>query len=68
MNFGKEGAEIRTCKGSDKSNLGEDFIVMWDDEGVPIHIHKKIVEYLYEQIKGDLKTEIPLVNDSPFIV
>ena len=48
MLLDKNGAVISSVTGSDlKSDVGEKYMVMWDSDGMPIHIRTEIVDYLY---------------------
>ena len=47
-----------------QSNEGEDYMVMWDKDSVPIHIKKDIVDYLYAVLHHPQKK---VNNDSPFL-
>jgi len=47
MKVDKNGVIINTLVSADNSMLGDDFIVMWDEDGLPIHINRKIIDYLY---------------------
>ena len=47
MKLDQNGAVISNVTAAQISNLGNDFVCMWDSEGLPIHIHKDVIEYLY---------------------
>ncbi len=47
MKLDINGAVISNVKTAQISNLGNDFVCMWDEEGLPIHIHKDVIDYLY---------------------
>jgi len=50
MKIDKTGIHIEKCTVAEQSNLGPDYICMWDDEGMPIHINKAVVNYLHNII------------------
>lgn len=55
MKLDKNGAIISSVTGAQTSLLGNDYIVMWDGEGMPIHIHKSVIEYLCTGLYGPRK-------------
>jgi hypothetical protein len=60
MKLNKNGAIIENVTNIDNSTLSADYIVMWDDEGIPIHINKEVILRLYNKI------QISNPNDSVF--
>lgn len=50
MRLDKNGAVITKVVSAQISNLGHDFVCMWDDEGLPIHIHKDVIDYSHNGI------------------
>ena len=46
MEVDKNGARIDNIKSVDNSNFGRMYVVMWDNSGIPIHIHKNVVTRL----------------------
>jgi hypothetical protein len=47
MKIQKNGILITNVKIAEQSNIGDDYICMWDDDGMPIHINKAVVDYLH---------------------
>ena len=47
MNIDLNGAVINGITNVSESVLGKEFIVFWDEKGLPIHIRKHIVTQLY---------------------
>lgn len=66
MQVNKNGAIIDSVSYIDNSVMGDDYIVMWDNSGLPIHIHKHVISELNKKItptQPELKLE-PLENFS----
>lgn len=47
MNIDLNGAVINGITNVSESTLGNEFVVFWDEKGLPIHIRKTIVTQLY---------------------
>jgi hypothetical protein len=47
MVFNSNGAVIAGITRADYSTLRDDYIVMWDETGCPIHIKRSIIDYLH---------------------
>jgi len=47
MVFNSNGAVIAGITRAEYSTLRDDYILMWDDAGFPIHIKRSIIDYLY---------------------
>ena len=47
MRFDKNGAVIDSITEVQLSILGNDYVVMWDAEGSPIHIKRTVIEYIH---------------------
>lgn len=71
MNVDRNGVVISNVTAAQQSNLARDYICMWDSEGLPIHINKAVVDYLYASIhQPPVQTQQQQVNtnnESPFI-
>lgn len=68
MKIDTTGVIISTVLGVDKSNLGSDYICVWDADSLPMHIHKSVLEYLCRSVYGSTPQESQSKNsDDPFI-
>ena len=67
MVVGKNGVIIENVTTVQKSILGIDYIVAWDDDGTPIHIHKDVLTKVYEFHKPPIKTDTPQVYNNGYI-
>jgi len=48
MQVDKNGAVISKVTAAQMSSLGNEYVCMWDDSGLPIHIKVDVIEYLYK--------------------
>ena len=46
------GAVIESITGIDKSMLGDDYIVIWDERKMPIHIKRSAIDYICSAMYG----------------
>ena len=65
MRLDTNGAVIDNITTAQESVLGPDYIVMWDSDGAPIHINKKVIEYLCAGMYGEAKA--PTLATSFFV-
>lgn len=65
MKLDQNGVNITSCVNISTSVLGNEFIVMWDSDGIPIHINRDVVNRLYLFMT---QTQNPLPNsDNVFV-
>jgi len=50
MKVDKNGVVIDSITNVAKSVVSDKYIVMWDNDGIPIHIDKNVVEYMHNFI------------------
>ena len=62
MKLDKNGAVISTITAAQMSTIGSEYVCMWDEEGLPIHIHTGVIDYLHNGIHPH-----PNPTQSPFI-
>ncbi len=69
MKVDKNGVVISDVVSAQNSAMDPNYIVMWDRDGIPIHIHKNVLEYLcagmYGQQKAPQKPVAPVQQPKP---
>ena len=63
MEINKNGIIISNATACEQSNLGDGFFCMWDKEGMPIHISKRVIDYLYASIHPQPQPKLQPNND-----
>jgi len=66
MQVDKNGAVISKVTAAQMSSLGNDYVCMWDDSGLPIHIKVDVIEYLYKGMHPELAKPVEPSNDDIF--
>lgn len=64
MKVDKNGVIIDSFKTTSNSIMGGDFVVMWDDDGLPIHIKRDIVDRMYNFIHSVPEVAPTNINNS----
>jgi hypothetical protein len=68
MVFNSNGAVISGITRADYSTLRDDYIVMWDETGCPIHIKRSIIEYLHSiPVRHVTIPQLPINENDVFI-
>jgi len=68
MVFNSYGAVISAITGADYSTLIDDYIVMWDETGCPIHIKRSIIDYLHSiPVRPTIIPNLPINENDVFI-
>lgn len=68
MKLDKNGAVINMVTSVGASMLGDNYIVMWDEDGIPIHIHKNVMSYLCNSLYGAQGSASNTVDVEPVTV
>lgn len=50
MKLDRNGVTIEDVVLVDTSVLGPEYIVMWDSDGMPMHVHKDVIQSLYNAL------------------
>ncbi len=59
MKVDKNGVIISDITGAQDSAMNPNYIVMWDSDGIMIHINKSVVAYLCEGMYGEKEAPDP---------
>jgi len=55
MRLEGRGAVIDNITNVDNSILGNDYVVVWDQDGIPIHINRKALDFVCNAVYGNVR-------------
>jgi len=61
MKIDKNGVIIDSITHADRSVLGDSYVVMWDNDGILIHVDKSVINQLYQYMVNQENTATPFV-------
>ena len=63
MRLEGRGAVIDNITNVDNSIIGNEYVVMWDQDGIPVHINRKSLDFVCNAIYGSIPSTHSVSHD-----